>query len=149
MKGVAYLLALDSALALGFIIPSLISINDMDSLIIISLSMILIPIGIVFQVMGTPRPQKPKKGITERQTNRPLVGRIGNGIVLLSVLGFFLGMGIISGISQDSKSYIPIISWFFPSVFLTGIQLFLLTMMLFLGLTLWALVHNLRKRRNN
>jgi len=86
-------------------------------------------------------------GKSEQIQKMALTKRIGNGIVLLSVLGFFLGMGIIFGITQAEKTYIPIISWFFPSVFLTGIQLFLLCMMLFLGLTLWALVHDLTKKK--
>lgn len=138
MRAVAFLLAMDSALVLGFITPSFVSISATDALVIIFLTMITLIVGVILQAISADRSQIQKMALTQR---------IGNGIVLLSVLGFFLGMGIIFGITQAEKTYIPIISWFFPSVFLTGIQLFLLCMMLFLGLTLWALVHDLTKKK--
>jgi len=149
MRAVAFLLALDSVLALGFIIPFSVPVNATDALVITILPMITLVVGVIFHTLGAHRPTDSKKSSPKERLGRPLIGRIGNVIVLLSVLVFFLGMGIISGMTHAEKTYIPIISWFFPSVFLTGTQLFLLFMAMWLVLTLWALAHDLRERRNN
>lgn len=121
-RGVIFFcIAIICALSLGFGMTFFMTITSFNALIVTFL-----PVAILFTWVSVhPRTAPPL------QPDRPLIDRIGGAVVLSSVLGFFLGIGIIAGNDRAEKAYFG---------GLTGTHLLLMFFALFIAILLFALV---------
>ena len=135
---VTFLLSIDGGLALGFIIPSFVSITALDVLVITFLPLIIAVAVNLFR---------------EGELRAP-TDKIGRVIGILGLFGFFLGFGIVFGMTRadvltttggEEDVLIIFLRIIFNTDNVTMTHLFLLTVTIFTVAPLLGLANDLRK----